>query len=102
VIVVGAGLSGLAAALKLKQAGRSPVVLEARERVGGRVVNRGIGRGKVVEVGGEFVGTTQKALLRVAKAMGVDKFPTYAKGDPEIGPVAARICGKLISPKRPS
>jgi monoamine oxidase len=80
VIVVGAGLSGLAAALKLKQAGRSVLVLEARDRVGGRVLNGDIGGGKVLEIGGEFVGTTQTALLRMAKAMGVDTFPTYAKG----------------------
>jgi monoamine oxidase len=79
VIVVGAGLSGLAAALKLKQAGRSVLVLEARDRVGGRVLNGDIGGGKVLEIGGEFVGTTQTALLRMAKAMGVDTFPTYAK-----------------------
>lgn len=80
VIVVGAGLSGLAAALKVKQAGRSVLVLEARDRVGGRVLNADIGGGKVLEVGGEFVGTTQTALLRVAKEMGVDTFATYAKG----------------------
>jgi monoamine oxidase len=81
VIVVGAGISGLAAARKLTKGGRSVVVLEARDRVGGRVLNADIGGGDVVEVGGEFVGTTQKALLRMAKAMGVDTFPTYADGD---------------------
>lgn len=79
-IVVGAGLSGLAAALKLRQARRSVLVLEARERAGGRVWNADIGGGRVLEIGGEFVGTTQTALLRAAKAMGVKTFPTYAQG----------------------
>src|SRR5712691_1037868 len=49
VLVVGAGLAGLTAARELAATGRSVLVLEARDRVGGRVVNRDIGGGKIVE-----------------------------------------------------
>ena len=53
VAVVGAGLAGLTAALDLRLAGYEVVVLEARDRVGGRTVNADLGDGKVVEMGGE-------------------------------------------------
>src|SRR5205807_2121318 len=54
VIVVGAGLAGLTAARRLVQAGRSVVVLEARDRVGGRVLNESLGNGDYAELGGMF------------------------------------------------
>ena len=55
-IVVGAGLAGLVAARQLVAAGRSVLVIEARDRVGGRTVNASIGAGKVTEMGGQWVG----------------------------------------------
>ena len=59
VVVVGAGLAGLTAAREIVAAGREVVVLEARDRVGGRVLNHPIGDGKVVEVGGQWIGPGQ-------------------------------------------
>ncbi|MCW3062984.1 MAG: FAD-dependent oxidoreductase, partial [Solirubrobacterales bacterium] len=66
VVVVGAGLAGLTAARDLVAAGRSVVVLEARDRVGGRTLNHDLGGGKIVEVGGQFVGPTQDRILNLA------------------------------------
>jgi monoamine oxidase len=80
VVVVGAGFAGLAAARDLVAAGRSVAVVEARDRVGGRVRNAPIGDGKVVEVGGQWVGPTQGKVLALAKDVGVATFPTYDTG----------------------
>jgi monoamine oxidase len=81
VIVVGAGLAGLVAARDVRAAGASVLVLEARDRVGGRTLNHDIGDGKVVEVGGQWVGPTQHRMLAVARDLGVETFPTYDDGE---------------------
>jgi monoamine oxidase len=78
--VVGAGLAGLTAATELAHAGRSVVVLEARDRVGGRTLNHSVGRDEVVEVGGQWVGPGQDRILARARSVGVRTFKTYAKG----------------------
>ncbi len=83
VVVVGAGLAGLTAARALVHRGRSVIVLEARNRVGGRTLNhhfRSGGKDKVIEVGGQWVGPTQDHIVRLGKDMGVGTFKTYNEG----------------------
>ena len=80
VVVVGAGFAGLTAAHRVARAGKSVLVLEARDRVGGRVWNHDLGRGHVSERGGTFVGPTQDRVLALAKDLGVGTFPTYDTG----------------------
>ena len=81
VVVVGAGFAGLTAALRLVRAGRSVIVLEARNRVGGRALNQPIGGGEVSERGATFVSPTQNHILALAKEFRVAKFPTFNDGD---------------------
>jgi monoamine oxidase len=81
VAVVGAGLAGLVAARDLLANGLSVLVLEARERVGGRLLNHTLGNGAVVELGGQWVGPTQDRVLALAEELGVGLFPTYTEGD---------------------
>jgi monoamine oxidase len=80
VVVVGAGLAGLAAASDLAHHGHSVVVLEARDRVGGRTLNHPVGHGEVVEVGGQWVGPGQNRIMARANALGIKTFKTYTKG----------------------
>jgi monoamine oxidase len=84
VALVGAGFAGLTAALRLVQAGRSVVVLEARNRVGGRALNQPIGDGEISERGATFVGPTQDYILGLAEEFQVGTFPTYDPADSDI------------------
>ncbi|MCW2984681.1 MAG: monoamine oxidase [Conexibacter sp.] len=81
VVVVGAGLAGLTTARKLVAAGRSVVVLEARDRVGGRTLNHDLGGGDVTEAGGQYVGPTQNHVLALAQEFGVGTYPGYNPGE---------------------
>jgi monoamine oxidase len=81
VVVVGAGFAGLTAARDLVNAGKSVIVLEARDRVGGRALNHDLGGGKVSETGATFVGPTQDHVLNLAAQLGVATFATYDTGD---------------------
>ncbi len=80
VVVVGAGFAGLAAARALTHAGASVIVLEARDRVGGRTLNAEIGDGEVVEAGGQWIGPTQDRVAALAGEVGVETFPTHTEG----------------------
>ncbi len=77
VVVVGAGFAGLTAAREIAKAGKSVYVVEARDRVGGRVWNHELAGGQQSERGGTFVGPTQDRILALAEAYGVAKFDTY-------------------------
>ena len=76
----GAGSRGLTAGRRLQEAGRSVVVLEARDRVGGRTLNDTIA-GVTVEVGGQWVGPTQDRINALIDELGLERYPTYDEGD---------------------
>ena len=82
VAVVGAGLSGLTAARQIAAAGKSVIVVEARNRVGGRCYSRSIGAGAsdVANMGATFVGPTQTQILGLMSDLRISKFPVYATG----------------------
>jgi monoamine oxidase len=71
VVVIGAGLAGLAAADELRRAGSEVTVLEARNRVGGRVWSRRLENGAVIEMGAEFVLPGNTRVRELAERLGV-------------------------------
>lgn len=76
VIVIGAGLAGLSAARTLQAAGRSVLVLEARDRVGGRTEGGVLG-GHPVELGGTWIGEGHSAMYGLVDELGLGTFPTW-------------------------
>ena len=73
VVVVGAGLSGLVAARQLDKLKVSVVVLEARNRVGGRMVRQQVAGDGWIDLGGQWVGNSQGNILGLAKELGIEE-----------------------------
>jgi monoamine oxidase len=109
VAVVGAGLAGLSAADALLRAGHEAVVLEARDRVGGRVWSRRLGNGAVVEMGAEFILPGNTVVEDTVRRLGLalwEKGMAYGRREPRGGePVtvdelraAATLIARVMDP----
>jgi len=79
VVVVGAGLSGLCAARKLRAQGASVTVVEARDRVGGRTLTRQIGNA-AFDLGGQWIGPAQERVHALVDELGLGTAATYTDG----------------------
>ena len=80
VCIVGAGFAGLTAARRLRQAGKSVRVLEARERVGGRTWTEDLGDGVSLDRGGAWFAPNHEAAFRLAAEMGMSTYKTWVRG----------------------
>lgn len=77
VAVVGGGASGLAAARELTRCGLNAIVLEARDRVGGRTLSRTLDNGVTIDVGGQWVAPTQQRVHSLIQEFSLHTFHTY-------------------------
>ncbi|QJU54809.1 NAD(P)/FAD-dependent oxidoreductase [Herbiconiux sp. KACC 21604] len=80
VVIVGAGATGLTAAVALQRAGLSVIVLEARDRIGGRLWTNHID-GQMFEIGGQWVSPDQTALLETLDELGLETYSRYREGE---------------------
>ncbi|MEP9372929.1 flavin monoamine oxidase family protein [Mesorhizobium sp. KR1-2] len=81
VVIIGAGFTGLSAAQELRRAGVNFVVLEARDRVGGRVEAHRNGLGELVDTGGQFLCDDMPELMALAKARGKTLVEAHVDGE---------------------
>jgi monoamine oxidase len=79
VIVIGAGLAGLCAAQELVRRGIRCLVLEARDRVGGRTLSHRLAR-DVIDLGGQWIGPKQNRLAALVAELGIQRCPQYDSG----------------------
>ncbi len=110
--VVGAGFSGIAAARKLLDEGQEVRLLEARDRVGGRVWNREMADGTIASVGGTWLGKGNDRLFSLCDELGMHPYPQFEDGEalvrldgknhrykgviPSVGPFAVASMGLAI------
>lgn len=81
VVIVGAGFAGLTAADALARRGLGVTVLEARDRVGGRVATVHLRDGTPVDIGGQWLGPTQDRMYALAQRFGAEVYPMFTGGD---------------------
>ncbi|WP_328362170.1 FAD-dependent oxidoreductase [Mycobacterium sp. NBC_00419] len=94
VIIVGAGLSGMIAARTVLAAGLQPLVLEADERVGGRILTEEALPGLPVELGAQWIGDTHHRMFALAEELGVQTYPQFDEGQTSYELVGSGVLGE--------
>ena len=80
VIIIGAGYAGLAAGLALQKAGKKFLLLEARNRCGGRILTEYFSADQYTDLGGQWIGPGHERMYALAKEFGIDTFHTHDAG----------------------
>jgi monoamine oxidase len=79
-VIIGAGYAGIAAAKRLHEAGRDFIVLEARDRIGGRTLTETLSSGATVDLGGQWIGPDQHLTWEWVRETGVKTYECYDSG----------------------
>ncbi|MFD2203421.1 flavin monoamine oxidase family protein [Shivajiella indica] len=81
VIIIGAGFSGISASKKLNQANIPFLVLEARDRLGGRVYTKKLSEDLYLDFGGQWIGPGQDRMYELCREFGLEYYETYDQGN---------------------
>lgn len=100
-IIIGAGLSGLLTAFRLKQAGLPFKVLEARERIGGRINTLSEADGPPLEMGATWFGDQHIHLKALLQELGIDRFEQYMEGTAFFQPFSTSPAESIQVPAQP-
>lgn len=101
VVVVGAGLAGLCAARELQRGGASVRLMEARDRVGGRVRSHQLATGSIVELGAQWIGPGQEHMAALVKEFELTPFDQHCAGDKVLSVGGKRSTYKSDIPSLP-
>lgn len=80
-IIIGAGFAGIAAAKKLHEAGKSFVILEARDRIGGRTLTQSLDCGATIDLGAQWIGPDQHLVWEWVKSTNTPTYECYDSGN---------------------
>ncbi|MGB6035411.1 MAG: NAD(P)/FAD-dependent oxidoreductase [Cryomorphaceae bacterium] len=100
-IIIGAGLSGLLTAYRLQQAGLPYKILEARDRMGGRINTVSTTDGTPVEMGATWFGTQHRDLIALLEELELSGFEQYVEGTAFFQPFSTSPAESIQIPSQP-
>jgi len=102
IIIIGAGLSGLVTAYRLKSQGIPFKILEARNRVGGRINTVNMAYNTPVEMGATWFNGSHKNLKRLLEELHLDYYDQYLEGISFFQPFFNQPANSITVPTQPS
>jgi len=102
ILIIGAGLTGLLLAYRLKQQGISVTILEARERLGGRIYTHFSDQETPIEMGATWLGEQHTSLLALLEELTIPIYPQYTEGTAWYEPTPNQKPQQVILPQNES
>jgi monoamine oxidase len=102
VLIIGAGLTGLLLAYRFKKLGISVIILEARDRIGGRIYTHLSEQETPIEMGATWLGQQHTALIQLLQELHIPVYPQYTEGSAWYEPTAMQAPQEVMLPHNES